>query len=430
MLLAVDDTDGKNGGCTTYVITRIISEIGIDLIGFPRLVRLNPNIPYKTRGNAALAAVFGKGIGTRIKIGEFGKKPIYSYENYEDIPDYEEYIDKAWKIVLENADTRDQKTNPGMIAVNHKPDESIYLETVRKVRTIESAMHYLRENGIPFRFEKNGRGLIGALAAASWNPGRITYETIFYKYPHPDRIDKKLSLEIAGEIDRLPGTFNNIDPENRHAAIFPSPETPVMMGIRSLNTDPIDRIHEIVSSRYSMQYDGFITFQTNQATDEHYISNPREIEDMCSYSIMVRVEDRPKKIHGGHGFFTCGYNGMHYSVAVFEPSKGMRSVLDDIFPGDVINLYASFKNGTFNAEKIIVTSYARLFVRRNPKCEVCGRTSRNTGSGRFKCISCGWTQKYPQYDEIVRNRPLSYEAPVASRRHLVAPLESHMEMKL
>jgi tRNA(Ile2)-agmatinylcytidine synthase len=430
MLLAVDDTDGKNGGCTTYVITRIISEIGIDLIGFPRLVRLNPNIPYKTRGNAALAAVFGKGIGTRIKIGEFGKKPIYSYENYEDIPDYEEYIDKAWKIVLENADTRDQKTNPGMIAVNHKPDESIYLETVRKVRTIESAMHYLRENGIPFRFEKNGRGLIGALAAASWNPERITYETIFYKYPHPDRIDKKLSLEIAGEIDRLPGTFNNIDPENRHAAIFPSPETPVMMGIRSLNTDPIDRIHEIVSSRYSMQYDGFITFQTNQATDEHYISNPREIEDMCSYSIMVRVEDRPKKIHGGHGFFTCGYNGMHYSVAVFEPSKGMRSVLDDIFPGDVINLYASFKNGTFNAEKIIVTSYARLFVRRNPKCEVCGRTSRNTGSGRFKCISCGWTQKYPQYDEIVRNRPLSYEAPVASRRHLVAPLESHMEMKL
>ena len=429
MLLAVDDTDGKNGGCTTYVITKIISEIGLDLIGFPMLVRLNPNIPYKTRGNAALAAEFGRGVGRRIRIGEFGKKPIYSYENYEDIQDYEEYLNKAWKIVLEDAHIEDEKTNPGMIAVNHKPDESIYLETVRKVRTIESAMHYLMENEIPFRFEKNGRGLIGALAAASWNPGRLTYETIFYRYPHPDRIDKKLSLEIAGEIDRLPGTFNNIDPENRHAAIFPSPTTPVMMGIRSLNTDPIPMIQAIISSKYKIRYDGFITFQTNQATDDHYICNPREIEEMSSYSIMATVADRPKKIHGGHGFFTCSYNGRYYNVAVFEPSKRMRSVLDGIFPGDVIHLYASFKRGTFNAEKISVTSRARLFVRRSPICDICGGPCRNTGSGRFRCVACGWIQEYPQYEEIIRNQPLSYEAPVASRRHLVAPLESHMEMK-
>ncbi len=423
MLLAIDDTDGKNGGCTTYVITRIISEIGLDLIGFPNLVRLNPNIPYKTRGNAALAALFGKGLGGRIKVGEFGKKPIYSYERYEDIPDYEKYIDRAWEIVLENADTGDQKTNPGMIAVNHKPDESIYLETVRGVRTIESAMNYLRKNEIPFRFEKNGRGLIGALAAASWCSRRMTYETVFYKYPHPARIGKELSLEIAREIDKLPGTFNNIDPENRHAAIFPSPTTPVVMGVRSFNMDAVPKIHEIVSSRYSIQYDGFITFQTNQATDDHYIFNPREIEDMCSYSITVTVENKPKKIRGGHGFFACSYKGKYYDVAVFEPSKRMRSVLNDIYPGDIINLYASFKNGTFNAEKIIVTSHARIFVRKNPKCDVCGGPSQNAGSGRFKCISCGRVQKYPQYLEIIRNPPLSYEAPVASRRHLVAHFE-------
>ncbi|MEM0501968.1 MAG: DNA-binding protein, partial [Thermoplasmata archaeon] len=52
MWIGVDDTDSSEGMCTTYLAPQILLKLNLDLIGFPRLVRLNPNIPWKTRGNA------------------------------------------------------------------------------------------------------------------------------------------------------------------------------------------------------------------------------------------------------------------------------------------------------------------------------------------------------------------------------------------
>ncbi|MEM0262025.1 MAG: tRNA(Ile2) 2-agmatinylcytidine synthetase, partial [Nitrososphaerota archaeon] len=55
--IGVDDTDSKKRGCTTYVGAQIIKRLesrGYSLSGYPKLVRLNPNCSYKTRGNAAI----------------------------------------------------------------------------------------------------------------------------------------------------------------------------------------------------------------------------------------------------------------------------------------------------------------------------------------------------------------------------------------
>ena len=47
--IGIDDTDSIHGGCTTWVATEVIKELSeFDLIGHPRLVRLNPNVPWKT----------------------------------------------------------------------------------------------------------------------------------------------------------------------------------------------------------------------------------------------------------------------------------------------------------------------------------------------------------------------------------------------
>src|SRR5947199_10237375 len=54
--IGIDDTDSPLGGCTTYTTTLVFQEllsIGIKPADFPWLVRLNPNIPWKTRGNGA-----------------------------------------------------------------------------------------------------------------------------------------------------------------------------------------------------------------------------------------------------------------------------------------------------------------------------------------------------------------------------------------
>ncbi len=45
MYVAVDDTDSMHGNCTTFLATEIIREFDdLNLIGNPRLVRLNPEL--------------------------------------------------------------------------------------------------------------------------------------------------------------------------------------------------------------------------------------------------------------------------------------------------------------------------------------------------------------------------------------------------
>lgn len=59
--LGIDDTDSKFGHCTTHLGYLIVSElarIGCTFRAYPRLVRLNPNVPFKTRGNAAVCIEF------------------------------------------------------------------------------------------------------------------------------------------------------------------------------------------------------------------------------------------------------------------------------------------------------------------------------------------------------------------------------------
>ena len=58
--IGMDDTDSVEGGCTTWLATEVIKELSdFDLIDCPRLVRLNPNVPWKTRGNGAVSFTFG-----------------------------------------------------------------------------------------------------------------------------------------------------------------------------------------------------------------------------------------------------------------------------------------------------------------------------------------------------------------------------------
>src|ERR1700728_3931110 len=60
-LLGMDDTDSRFGHCTTHLGYLMVSELlhlGCVFSTYPRLVRLNPNIPFKTRGNAAVCLEF------------------------------------------------------------------------------------------------------------------------------------------------------------------------------------------------------------------------------------------------------------------------------------------------------------------------------------------------------------------------------------
>ncbi len=56
--VGIDDTDSKEGMCTTYVGVVAIDRLkthGIAVQKYPKLIRLNPNWKLKTRGNCAVA---------------------------------------------------------------------------------------------------------------------------------------------------------------------------------------------------------------------------------------------------------------------------------------------------------------------------------------------------------------------------------------
>src|ERR671929_649872 len=56
--IGFDDTDSLKGRCTTQLAFKItdylLREKKADFLDYPLLVRLNPNVPWKTRGNGAV----------------------------------------------------------------------------------------------------------------------------------------------------------------------------------------------------------------------------------------------------------------------------------------------------------------------------------------------------------------------------------------
>ena len=58
LYVGIDDTDSSEGMCTTYIGALVMDELkhyGFQLKGHPRLIRLNPFAPFKTRGNGAIS---------------------------------------------------------------------------------------------------------------------------------------------------------------------------------------------------------------------------------------------------------------------------------------------------------------------------------------------------------------------------------------
>ena len=56
--IGFDDTDSPKGMCTTFLAFKIVDLLHkqkTKFVDFPRLIRFNPNIPWKTRGNGAVS---------------------------------------------------------------------------------------------------------------------------------------------------------------------------------------------------------------------------------------------------------------------------------------------------------------------------------------------------------------------------------------
>jgi len=427
--IGIDDTDSKEGMCTTYLGTLLISRLqeeGFDLIGHPRLVRLNPNIPWKTRGNGAICLRVGWGSGKRFWVG--GDRYAYAASNGNG------NVDGAVEIVQELVERwsrfEDASTNPGFVVfeLESRPPKEFYWEALRSIVSLDGIKSWLNEQGAWYRGYKNGRGLIGAAAAAAWEPGDRTYELIAYR--SPEKWGSKRSIDEASVIRMdsvCRGTFDNYDYEEKMARIAPNSPCPVLYGIRGEGAEDVAPAHRMVRGERA---DRWLVWETNQATDDHLFHVDGDVHPYESVMVDGIVSRAPRTIPGGHVIFTLSADfGEMIDCAAYEPTKGFRDVVRALVEGDLVTVAGAIRPFplTINIEKIHVRQVTGRWVKvANPRCPQCGKRMGSMGQGKgYRCKRCGGRAGEERAERIlVSGPPLGwYEVPVRARRHLSKPLK-------
>jgi tRNA(Ile2)-agmatinylcytidine synthase len=428
--IGIDDTDSVSAMCTTYLASELVIEFSEwDVIGYPRLVRLNPNIPWKTRGNGAITVRLGKGHGKRFLIGNIEGEDYFSYPqgDYIDIPDAKKRIQR---IIEANAQFSDENTNPAFVIMKKKPSPALYWKAVREVVELKDVKKLLKIENADFKGYKNQRGLVGATSAISWRPRDKTYEVIVYREKKRWGTKRKVDTKSVIAMDRkFSSTFNNYDYRNKEVAITPNSPCPVLFGIRGDETRDLLKAKEIIKSE---KKDRWILFETNQGTDEHL--QRKSIGKISKFSSAItsgRVSLKPRTIMGGHVIFELN-NGGTIDCAAYEPTKEFRVLVRKLALGDLVTVYGGVREDpmTINIEKIRIGKLIPISKKvQNPMCKKCKKSMKSIGKGvGYRCIKCGDKkgEEMARYKREKRDIKTGfYEVPVCARRHLAKPLSRY-----
>ena len=410
LYIGIDDTDSPDGMCTTYLachIIRKLKENDIDIVGYPRLIRLNPFARFKTRGNG----------GVSFKIIN------------------DEKSDLAKKIVLDEVSALSMfdcdNTNPGVIFYDGEITsemEDYAFRAIYEFITIDEAEEFGKSVGCEIHKFKKGRGIIGSIAAISLPLSDYTYELLAYRAPENYGTKRQIDYDSVIKMDKetFPDTFENVDYAENYIAIEPKTPCPVLYGIRANDDLILNKALGIV--KVNEPIEDYCIFLTNQHTDMHIqkAENISQMNQYGCYEISVTVKDRPHVIDGGHMFFTVFDETGEIECGAYEPTKDFRAIVSHLRPGDVIKLYGGIgEQNTFNIEKFQVLELNDVEYK-NPVCE-CGKRMTSAGKDKgFKCKKCGKRIKSSQKVSIKIERFLNngqfYETPVSARRHLSKPL--------
>ena len=403
MFIGIDDTDSERGLCTTYLAAVLMDRLQPlgEIVGRPRLIRLNPCARFKTRGNAALAFQIESQRAGEVK-------------------------DTALKTLLQLSDLSGANTNPGLVIADEVTDEmaAFYRRAVTEILEIDEARGLLDEEGVWYRGFKKGRGLIGALAAVGADLPDFTYELIAYRerqrWGRPRRIDRA-SVWRADALT-YPRTWDSVDHHNDRIVFAPHSADPVLFGIRGSDIPAIEEAFQCIESEPAERS---VLFQTNQGTDAHILEGPiGQVRDSQSYRLRGTVTEPARPIAGGHLFFPLEKSSERINCAAFEPTKNFRSTIRELAPGDELEVFGSVRDGTLNLEKINILHLSERKSLAAPPCPLCGKRMESAGRGQgYRCRRCKTRATGPVSQSTpCRLEPGYYEVPPCARRHLSKPL--------
>jgi len=422
MHIGLDDTDSTKGGCTTYLAALLIEELEkfhVQFTDYPSLIRLNPNVPWKTRGNGALCLRF-------------------MYDEME-----EEKIEKAatslWE---ENSAIKEKGTDPGIVFLKGQeiPPELKFFakKTETNIVTLKEALDLIKK----FRAEALGfnscRGIIGALAAIGETLDEDhTYELIAYRTPQNWGSKRKVDEASIFEMDRKlqPFTFNNVDLETRRVIITPRGPDPILFGIRGESAETVKKAYEIVKPLEPVGR--WVIFRSNQGTDAH-LKPVEALNKIESYSSVIArgiVSQNPRIVPLRHVIFSISDDSSEVDCAAYEPTGSLRKTARELIIGDNIEVYGavhmpkSSKLLTINLEKINVLNLSQKVLLENPFCPNCSKRLKSMGKNQgFRCEKCGEKFSHLKKKETLIPRAIKIGLHVTStrsQRHLTKPLQRY-----
>ncbi len=409
--IGFDDTDSPKGMCTTFLAYKIVDLLQkqkTEFLDFPRLVRFNPNIPWKTRGNGAVS----------IKIRTRNPSKIKN---------------QIKNLVTRYSDTKNG-ANPGLVFFESDliPSNFIDFSNLALWQLINRniAKKFAEKNNLEFFYQGNGQGLVGAIGAIGYNFEDHTLELLSYRKKSKFGKQRKLSASSVKIMQEktFPHTFNSFDTKRGRVLITPHGPDPVFYGVRGENVDSLLYATKILKTDEKL--DGYMIFKSNQGTGDH-LKNELNFETMKPYSsgkITGIVSNMPKIEKGGHVFFKILSKNHEFWCAVYKPT-GISTIASNLIKGDEICVGGGVRKASKNYPRIInleffeIISLEKNFSITNPFCKKCNKKMKSKGQNQgFQCIRCGKKHSKKITVEIPRKiKKQLYIPKISAHRHLTRP---------
>jgi tRNA(Ile2)-agmatinylcytidine synthase len=415
--IGLDDIDTPGGGCTTHLGALLVSYLMENekcrLLDYPSLVRLNPGIPWKTRGNASVAIRIDNR-SCRISSNDLMEISSSFIDSYQ-------------------GTCKHRNSSPGIVVYEGYPwsDEfrDYYFKALTDIVLLEDARKFMDKHGVLYN---SGRGVIGALAAiGALGPGDpYTFELLAYRDPLFWGKKRHVDYRSVLEYDVLTGelTFSNVDYTKRTQIITPHGPDPVYYGIRG--TDPEKLLIALKKINGNEPIHGWCIYRSNQATSIHekFRTIPRYYRT-SKYDCTVL--SRPKRIPGGHTIVEAKCEGVIVSLAFYRESYPLNNIALMLIPGDHIMVTGPVKqrsistNTTITVEVLYIEELSNQLETVSPRCPKCGARMKSKGSGKgYACPKCGYYDRNARklIIPILRNLvPGRYTPTPMHITHLVSP---------
>ncbi len=420
VFVAFDDTDSAEGGCTTrLVFDALAAAPELVLRSMPRLVRLNPNVPHKTRGNGAVAFELVFPRGPRVQVGAWRGRPIYAFPEGASVAPDEALLAPMWAAIRARSQP---DASPGLVASAEALPEILYWHAVRTEVTAEEARAL--HDGIVFG---EGRGIIGATAALAWEGPASSYELLAYRAAKRAGSPRKVDENGLRALDATGATFHSGDGDT--TTCVPHTPCPVLAGLRGLDPERLVQEGLPVLEASPESPEGWMLFASNQASGDHVTPSPlvRDAPHWGTIQIPVTVAGMPIDLQGGHAKVACHDRlGHPVDLIAFEPTKDFRRVVRGLRPGDQVLAVGAF-DGAVRLERLRIDELVEQVVKTaNPTCPQCGRSMKSKGrEAGFRCPDGHGSAPEEAAINDVAPRTLRtgwYEVPVMARRHLHRPL--------